>query len=380
MNILISNPYQSSAGGTEERIRALGNEYLKHGHKITYMIHGEPGSGQRTKDFLVYRTTANMSQKIASEIIKADKIDLVQQHNYQYVGLGAIQAAKKYGIPSVYYAHDFCSICMRRFMTDGTAQDSELCQIADPMKCQTCVSPYNLNIQLAEEEILQQATIGISPSKYFTTKLEAHNILKGKWHQITPWISPLYRDLVWSGTLNHSILFAGNLTPGKGVFTLIRALKKVLKEIPDVTLRLAAGGPKEPIVLEAKKQKVAENVLFLDVLPSDRLAMEYVNAGVVCFPSRLPEAFGLVWAEAMTVGAPVIVSVVGSIPEYASGHIPILKPDDADAWAEAILTIFQDRQTAVAVAEEAQKYAVETFSVDRAYHDIISIYEGLMKK
>lgn len=378
MNLLIVNPYLA-AGGTEERIRALGNEYIKNGHKVSYLIHGEPGIGQRPKDRpVLYYTTANMSQRVAEEIIKVDSINLVQQHNYQYVGLGAILAAKKHGIPSVYYAHDFCSICMRRFMTDGTTHDSEICQIADPMKCQTCVTSYNLSIQLAEEEIIQQATIGISPSKYFTTTLEAHDILKGKWHQVTPWISPLYRDLVWSGTLNHSILFAGNLTPGKGIFTLIRALPKVLKEIPDVTLRLAAGGQKEPIVLEAQKLKVADHVLFLDVLPPERLAMEYVNAGVVCFPSRLPEAFGLVWAEAMTVGAPTIVSAVGSIPEYAAGHIPLLQPDDVDGWAEAILTIFQDRQTAVAVAEEAQRYAVETFSVERAYRDIIVIYEELI--
>ena len=378
MNILIANPYLA-CGGTEERVLALASEFRNRGHKTSFLIYGEPGTVSENPDFTVYKTTANMSAVIAAKIIERDKVNLVQQHNWQQVGLGAIQAAKKAKLPAVYYAHDFCSICCRRFMADGMSEAATPCVAADPRKCELCAAPYNLYLLTREREILEQADVGVSPSDYFTATLEAHGVLKGRWRKVTPWISPLFRDLFWSGYTSNTILFAGNLTYGKGVHTLVKALPKVAKEIPDVQLRLAGGVAfHERVVLEARKLKVVERVFLLNVLPPKGLALEYVNAGVVCFPSNLPEAFGLVWAEAMTVGAPVVCSSVGSIPEYVRDYAPLVKPGDVDGWAEAILTIFQDRSEAVKLAEKAREYAEKTFSVERAADEILKIYEGLV--
>lgn len=377
MNLLIVNPYMA-AGGTEERVKALAAEMRKHGHKTVFLVHGEPAQGRDDGEYVICHTTDNMSRLVASKMIEKYKIDLVQQHNYQNVGLGALEAARRAKIPSVYWAHDFCSICCRRFLIDGMLPDVKPCQIADPRKCRECTSPYNVYLLEREQELLSKATIGITPSNYFTTVLEAHGVLKGRWHKVTPWINPAYRDLFWSGYCNRTIMFAGNYTPGKGVHTLIHALPRIVKEIPDIQLRLLGTMGQARVVLEARKEKVADRIwLHPAVGTAEQMAIEYVNAGVVCFPTRLAEAFGLIWAEAMTVGAPVICSKIGSIPEYLTGRVPLVDPYKPEDWAEAILTIFQDRKATSEHAEEQKKWASEEFAVERAYSDVMKIYEGV---
>ena len=373
MNVLICNPYLEAVGGTEQRILALAAEFRKRGHKTSFLVFGEPGSGHDYGDYTVYKTTSNMSRTIASKIIERDKIDIVQQHNYQNVGNGAILAAEHAKILSVYYAHDFCSICVRRFLFNGLSPDVEPCKCSDPYNPD--VGTYERHVLASETAILEHATLGIAPSQYFIDTLEAHDVLKGKWRKVTPWINPYFRDFFWSGYTANTILFCGNLTPGKGVYSLIRALPKILEEIPDVMLKCFAGGPPEGIVLESRKLKVGDHVQLFHPVPAEQLVFEYVNAGFVAFPSRLAEAFGLVWAEAMTVGAPVLCSAVGSIPELSEGKIPLLqKPED---WAEAILTVFQDRQEAVKLAKENKVWAKETFNVEKAADQILKIYEEL---
>ena len=379
MNVLLVNPYYQPIGGTEQRIAALAAEFRKRGHKTSFLVHGEPGTGNAFPDFSVCTSTSNMSRIIARKIIERDKIDLVQQHNYQNVGNGAILAAKDKKIPSVYYAHDFCSICLRRFLADGTDPDVKPCNLTDPNRCSSCVDPYQGHVHRKETEVLQSASLGVAPSKFFIDILEAHNVLKDKWVKVTPWISSFYRDFFWSGYCSNTVMFAGNLTPGKGVFTLVKALPKILKEIPDATLRCFAGGDIAPVILEAKKLNVLNHLQLSQPVPTEKLVFEYINAGVVCFPSRLQEAFGLIWAEAMTVGAPVICSRIGSIPELSQGYIPLIEPGNVDAWSEAILTVLQDRQESVKLAKTNKAWAKTIFSVEEAANEIMKQYESLIK-
>ena len=377
MNILIVNPYMA-AGGTEERIKALASEFRKRGHKTSFLITGEPGVGRESPEFAVYQTTPAMSKTITRKIIERDKINIVQQHNYQGVGNGAILAAEQARIPSVYYAHDFCSICAKRFLADATDPNMKQCDLSNPRRCDSCVSAYDAYVHHQETAVLEHATLGIAPSQYFANTLEQAGPLKGKWKIVTPWINPYFHDFFWSGYCSNTLLFAGNLFPGKGIFTLVKALPAVAKEVPDVSLRIFAGGPFAPVVLEAKRLHVADRLQYSQPILSEQLVFEYVNAGCVCFPSRLPEAFGLVWAEAMNVGTPVICSSVGSIPELSQGRVPLVNPESVSDWSEAILTVLQDRQESVKVARENKTWATEQFSVEKAADSILKLYEGLL--
>ncbi|RYB94630.1 glycosyltransferase [Nocardioides oleivorans] len=69
------------------------------------------------------------------------------------------------------------------------------------------------------------------------------------------------------------------------------------------------------------------------VTPADFFA----QVDLAVFPSRVPESFGLVVAEAMAAGIPFVISDAGALPEVAGPDHPwIARTGDADDLARAI--------------------------------------------
>ncbi len=69
----------------------------------------------------------------------------------------------------------------------------------------------------------------------------------------------------------------------------------------------------------------------------------YRNARLVLVPS-LGEGFGLVAAEAMACGAPVLASSAAALPETTGGAAPLLDPRDAALWAQTIRLMLDEPQ------------------------------------
>ncbi len=74
----------------------------------------------------------------------------------------------------------------------------------------------------------------------------------------------------------------------------------------------------------------------------DLLRSLYRGAAIVCVPSRA-EGFGLVAAEAMACGAPVIAANSAALPEACGGDAMLIDPLDAGAWTQAIRLLLDDR-------------------------------------
>ncbi|MGI9659630.1 MAG: glycosyltransferase family 4 protein [Gaiellaceae bacterium] len=90
------------------------------------------------------------------------------------------------------------------------------------------------------------------------------------------------------------VLFAGRLSPEKGIDELLEATR-------GLALRVVGDGPMRDRVPSAR-----------GFIPPEELAREYAEAAVVCCPSRR-EGFGLVAAEAMAHGRPVVATRVGGL-------------------------------------------------------------------
>lgn len=129
--------------------------------------------------------------------------------------------------------------------------------------------------------------------------------------------------------------YLGRISTGKGLDTLADAVR--LSERP--TTLLVAGD--ERWVPAADLERVHRSlaplgdrvVLLGHVAPSDL----FVQVDFAVFPSRWPESFGLVVAEAMAAGVPFIVSDAGALPEVAgAGHPWVTPAGDVSALAAMI--------------------------------------------
>lgn len=148
--------------------------------------------------------------------------------------------------------------------------------------------------------------------------------------------------------------YCGRLIREKGVEVLLRAVARLAAEKhrlkliilgSDAQNILLHGAPLAPALGQlAQELGIAEVVTFLGVRPD--VERWYNAMDVVVAPSIVSEGFGLVVAEALAAGRPVIASRIGGIPEIMRGPLDelLVPPHDADALAAALRRLIDDPQ------------------------------------
>jgi len=101
---------------------------------------------------------------------------------------------------------------------------------------------------------------------------------------------------------------------------------------------------------------------------------------VVVHASTEPEPFGLVIAEAMACGRPVIVSDAGGAVEIVAGGVNAVvhPPGDADALADRIAQLVADLPLRKRLGEAGRATAVERFTRTRLAAALAPVYEALV--
>ena len=134
------------------------------------------------------------------------------------------------------------------------------------------------------------------------------------------------------GTAQPDLLYAGQLLRGKGVQVLLRALAGMDAAR---TLDVAGKGPYGgPLAALAERLGLGGRVRWHGWVPDARSWMAAARCVVV--PSVWPEPYGLVAAEAVALGRPVVASDTGGLPEACGGKAVLVPPNDPQALARAL--------------------------------------------
>lgn len=108
------------------------------------------------------------------------------------------------------------------------------------------------------------------------------------------------------GLLN--ILFIGRLERRKGVMVLVRAYQKLRQEGLPVRLIIAGGGHVDADLRKAITEEKIPDIVLAGEFSVNDTAHWYAEADIVCAPSPYGESFGIVVAEAMASGKPVVAA------------------------------------------------------------------------
>ena len=147
-----------------------------------------------------------------------------------------------------------------------------------------------------------------------------------------------------------NVLYAGRLTREKGADLLADAFLLARAAEPRLHLCLAGGGPEE----DALRARLGGAATFLGWLEGDDLARAYASADVFLFASRT-DTFGQVLLEAQASGLPVVaVDEGGPRGIVRDGVTGLLRPADAQALADAVLTLVHAPERARAIAARAR--------------------------
>ena len=158
------------------------------------------------------------------------------------------------------------------------------------------------------------------------------------------------------------VLFVGAMHPRKGADVLARAIS-LLDDIPARFIFAGPTGPLEQTVRSLVSGYSQERVEFRGQLRSDEVPTLLAEADIFVFPTVWgTEGFGMVAAEAMACGVPVVASRIAAIPEVVlDGETGLLaEPGDPVDLASKLRLLLQDpgqrRRLGNAGTKHAQQY------------------------
>jgi glycosyltransferase involved in cell wall biosynthesis len=153
----------------------------------------------------------------------------------------------------------------------------------------------------------------------------------------------------------YSIFSWGLFYKRKNFSDLILAFKKIKKELPKATLRIAGDGPeRNELIRLVTELKLHNEVKFLGKIKNEKLVKEINKADVVATTSLL-EGFSLTSLEAMACGKPVVAYNIGGLNEIVlNGKNGILvSSQDVTSFSNAIIKLVRNRELLQKLGEQA---------------------------
>jgi glycosyltransferase involved in cell wall biosynthesis len=180
-----------------------------------------------------------------------------------------------------------------------------------------------------------------------------------------------------------SILFVGRFEERKGIDLLLKLIPIISERYPKVIFRLVGldkGKQYQKSFLQTYSN-LADRVLFLGEKRGDALEDEYKNCSIFIAPSRY-ESFGLIYAEAMSFGKPVIGTNIGGIPEVIedkkSGFL--CENESLKDFIRAISTLLENNELRENMGAYARKLVAKSFDFENLVTNTESYFQGVMEK
>ncbi|MDZ7333752.1 MAG: glycosyltransferase family 4 protein [candidate division KSB1 bacterium] len=181
------------------------------------------------------------------------------------------------------------------------------------------------------------------------------------------------------------ILFVGYLIEKKGIRYLLTAMPKIIAELPDAQLVLVGAGTElEQLKQQTKDLEIEDHVTFMGWVKNSDLPDYYLDADVFVLPSIVDskgetETQGVVLAEAMVCGCPVVGSNVGGIPDVITPEVGLLaEPKNSHDLAKKIVMILSDIETHKKMSQAAISWAREHFSWQSVSRKYLEIYNEIL--
>jgi glycosyltransferase involved in cell wall biosynthesis len=191
---------------------------------------------------------------------------------------------------------------------------------------------------------------------------------------------------------NHSDVFTvgyfARIAPEKGLHVLAEAYQKMRQRHPSINARLEVAGYLAPehreylqdIEQKMKDWKLADEFNYRGVLDRQGKIDFLHTLDVLSVPTPYSDPKGMFLFEAMANGIPVVQPRHGAFPEViakTSGGI-LFEPEDADALADGLLSIWQDKALAEELSQNGFQGVRKYYSAERMAERAVEVYTSLL--
>ena len=186
---------------------------------------------------------------------------------------------------------------------------------------------------------------------------------------------------------NARIAVVGRLTGWKGQDVFIRAAPEVLKRFPEARFLVVGGAEQtasslryeEGLHVMVRDLGLKDQVEFLGHI-DDVASFMTESVDIVVHTSIKPEPFGLVLAEAMAAGKPIVASDAGACPEIVEdGRSGLLfTPGDAGALALQLIRLLSHPGLSEELVAHGWTRVSKRFEASRASRQVAAVYQEIL--
>ncbi|MDR2986769.1 MAG: glycosyltransferase family 4 protein [Nocardiopsaceae bacterium] len=182
----------------------------------------------------------------------------------------------------------------------------------------------------------------------------------------------------WPGD-GGAIGFLGRMDePRKGLSVLLRAFQLIGPERPG--LRLLIAGPGDTTEVMARVPgKLRDRVVLLGQVSEAVKVQVYHSVDVFCAPNTGGESFGIVLAEAMAAGAPIVASDLDAFRRVLRGGRAgeLFTSGDPADLASAMGRLLDDPERRATLSAAASA-AVRDYDWGKIARDVVKVYEAVL--
>jgi PEP-CTERM/exosortase A-associated glycosyltransferase len=309
-----------------------------------------------------------------SAAIREWRPDVVHAHSPMLVGLPALRAARKYGLPLVYEVRDLwenASVDRGKFK-EGSLQ-YRMAQAAETIVFKRADAVVTICESLKDEiapRVRDRDALYVVANGVDSDKFTPREAPPGAWER-------------WNLGGKRIIGYVGTFQPYEGLQTLIDAIGDVAKEIPEAHVVITgAGGQENELKAFAKDRGVTHLVTFTGRVPHDQVFNIYAMASLMVYPRILTRVTALTTPlkplEAMSMARSVIVSDVpamGELVKYGETGF-VFRAGDSRDLAKRCVELLKDPERLEQVGRNARDWIVK----ERQWPTLLSRYANIYEK
>jgi len=303
----------------------------------------------------IYKRIKNLIR----ELYRDFKFDVIHAHHAFLPGYAGMKIAQEYKKPLVVTIHggDFYETIFRNEKLKNHIEK---------------VLNFSTKIIVVSNKLKEigERKLKISPDKFvmISNGINQEEVFKGKTNLLRK-----YKD-------KKIILSVSFLIKRKAIDFNLRAIAKLKEKYPDLLyLIIGDGAERKKLEKLAKKLKIDNYVKFLGQLPNNKVK-EYMSiCNIFCLPSY-NEAFGMVYAEAMASGKPVIGCWGEGCEDFVKNRETgiLVKPQNVNSLVEAIDLLLSNPRRAEEIGERAKRLILENYTYDKVIKKLIGVYNQII--
>jgi glycosyltransferase involved in cell wall biosynthesis len=231
-----------------------------------------------------------------------------------------------------------------------------------------------------------RADLVLTVSEYSRRSLHDYfGLPLGRIRVVTEGASAVFRRIQTEPPPRRFVLYAGGISPNKNLETLIAAYARLRSRRQGLQLVLVGDYESDrfkscyaQLRAQVEAARLSGEVVFAGYVPDEELCRLYNTASVFVMPS-LDEGFGLPALEAMSCGAPVVVSSGHALEEVVGDAGLVVPPHDVVALAEAMDRVLEEPALAAALSERSLRRA-KAFSWERAAEQFLEALDAALAR